>query len=74
MLRTVVDVGWMAWFFRVIEGDDGSWGCRRGGTDYDSHAALGAAIEHIKIIAADEQPAELFVHHLDGTVYHLGTI
>lgn len=58
----------MAWYFRAIEQADGQWVCRRGMTDYDSHAALEDAITHLLAMSADEQPAELFIHRLDGTV------
>jgi len=64
----------MAWFFRVIEQDDGQWACRHGRHVYDSHPLLDQAIEHISAIAALQQPAELFVHRLDGRVERMGVV
>jgi hypothetical protein len=58
----------VAWYFRAIEQPDGQWVCRRGMTDYDSHADLEDAITHLLAMSADEQPAELFIHRLDGSV------
>jgi hypothetical protein len=58
----------MAWFFRVIEQDDGRWACRHGRQEYDTHPRLDQAIEHIQALAAQQRPAQLFLHRLDGTV------
>ncbi len=62
----------MGWFFRAVELIDGQWACRRGLEQYDAHLRLDGAIEHLRSLAADAQPAELFVHRLDGTVERLG--
>jgi len=56
------------WFFRVIELDDGRWACRHGTEEFDRHDELSDAVGHIRVIAAEHTPAELFVHHLDGRV------
>ena len=62
----------MAWFYRVVELDDGGgWACRFGRLEYDVHAELAAAVEHLRLIAGSE-PALLFVHRLDGTVDAMG--
>lgn len=58
----------MGWFFRVIELADGRWACRRGLTEYDGHALLQDAIEHMTTLASREVQADLFLHYLDGTV------
>ncbi len=55
----------MAWFFHLIEQVDGRWACRRGLQEYDTHAELHDAVEHVRALAAAAQPAELFVHRLD---------
>jgi len=49
----------MAWFFRVIEQDDGRWACRHGRQEYDTHPRLDQTIEHIKALAAQKRPAQL---------------
>jgi len=64
----------VAWFFRVVELDDGRWACRHGSHEYDTHPALNQAIEHIATVAAENRPAELFLHRLDGSVRSLGTV
>lgn len=60
----------MAWYFRVIALADGRWACRRGMEHYDSHIQLQEAVGHLRSLAGDSGPAELFVHRLDGTVEH----
>jgi hypothetical protein len=62
------------WFFRVIELDDGAWACRRGVEEFDRHDELYDAVSHIRVIASEHTPAELFVHHLDGTVGSAGVL
>jgi hypothetical protein len=64
----------VAWFFHLIEQVDGRWACRRGLQEYDTHAELHDAVEHVRALAAAAQPAELFVHRLDGSVERLGAI
>ena len=65
----------MAWFFRVVELDDGrGWLCRFGLREYDVHAELAHAIEHVSALAADHLPAEVVVHRLDGSVQNLGPV
>jgi hypothetical protein len=51
----------MAWFFRVIELADGRWACRHGREEYDAHAELRLAIEHMRARAYPARPAELFL-------------
>jgi hypothetical protein len=63
----------MAWFYRVVELDDGSgWACRFGRREYDVHPDLAAAVEHMRRIAADDQASVVFVHRVDGTVDAMG--
>jgi hypothetical protein len=65
----------VACFFRVVELDDGrGWLCRFGRREYDVHAELEHAIEHVKALAADHLPAEVVVHGLDGSVENLGAV
>lgn len=64
--RRIKAGGAVAYFFRVVEGEDGSWSCRRGREDFDYHAALEDAIDHTTTIASEYLPSELFLHHLDG--------
>ncbi len=64
----------MAWFFRAVEQPDGSWLCRRGLEVFDSHPSLQLAIDHLAELAADAQPAQLFVHRVDGSVEGHGAI
>jgi hypothetical protein len=63
-----VDACSMAWFFRVIEQDDGRWACRHGRQVFDTHLLLDEAIEHIRALAARQLPAQLFLHRRDGTI------
>jgi hypothetical protein len=62
------------YFFRVIEQEDGSWSCRWGREDFDSHAQLDDAIDHTTGIASEHPPSEVFVHHLDGRVQSIATL
>jgi len=69
----------MAWFFRIVEQDDGGWLCRHGRTAFDDHSSLHEALQHITGLAAAKAPAEVFLHRLDGTIelvtrfQHLGS-
>ncbi|HET8619251.1 MAG TPA: DUF2188 domain-containing protein [Acidimicrobiales bacterium] len=56
------------WFFRVIESADGWWACRRGRAEVDRHAEIDEALRHIRQIAAENRPSQVWVHHLDGRV------
>jgi hypothetical protein len=62
----------VAWFFRVIELEGGRWACRRGQLEYDTHAEVGQAVEHLEALATAALPAELFLHRLDGSVERIG--
>jgi hypothetical protein len=64
----------MLWFFRVIEGEDGSWSCRRGREVLDEHPTLGDALSHLYVLAQASQPASLFAHYRDGRVEKLGDV
>jgi hypothetical protein len=64
----------MAWFFRVIELADGRWACRYGREEYDAHAELRHAIDHMRALAYAARPAELFLHRRDGSVERIETI
>jgi hypothetical protein len=64
---------WVVWFFRVIEEPDG-WTCRRGSVAYDTHAVLEQAIDHIRNLALDQEPAQLVLHRLDGTVQRFDAV
>ena len=61
----------MSWFVRAVELGGGRWSCRFGRTEIDTHDDVCAAVAHIRALAAEHQPAELMVHHLDGTVQRL---
>jgi hypothetical protein len=58
----------MAWFFRAIELPDGSWACRSGLREVDRHDQLEHALAHLRDLAAESGPFELFAHRLDGTI------
>jgi hypothetical protein len=62
----------MAWFLRVVEQPSGSWTCRLGLQDFDDHPDRVAALEHIHQLAAEHEPAEVFVHYVDGRVMRDG--
>jgi hypothetical protein len=58
----------------VIELDDGRWACRQGTEEFDRHGEIGDAVAHIRAVAAQHLPAELFVHGLDGSVRSVGVL
>ncbi len=62
----------MTWFFRVVEQENGSWLCRHGLTEYDTHGALQHAVDHMIELANGQRPARIFLHRIDGNVEVLG--
>ena len=58
----------MGWYFRVIELADRRWACRRGSSEIDRHTRLQDAVTHITALASREVNADLFLHHLDGSL------
>jgi hypothetical protein len=44
------------------------------GEEYDAHAELRHAIEHMRARAYAARPAELFLHRLDGSVERIETV
>ena len=65
----------MPWLFRVVELAEGcGWACRFGRREYDVHAELAHAIEHISALATEYPPAEVEVHRLEGSVENLGAV
>jgi hypothetical protein len=62
----------VGWYLRVVETAEQLWQCRWGRETYDEHATRAAAETHIRALAAEHQPATIFVHRLDGTVAALG--
>lgn len=55
------------WFLRAIEVADG-WSCRHGLREFDRHAELQPALDHLRELALVMESAELVVHRLDGTI------
>lgn len=64
----------MVWYFRVVEADDGSLICRRGIEVLDRHGTLEEAVAHASELAAVSVPAQVVVHHRDGTVVRMRPI
>jgi len=64
----------MTRYIRVVERPDGGWACRRGTEDYDVHATLSAAIEHVMALADDTELSEVFLQRADGTLEALGPV
>lgn len=62
------------WYFRVVELAPDKWACRHGDQTFDTHQDMTQAVDHLRTLAARKQPAELFVHRLDGTAQNLGTV
>ena len=62
----------MAWFLRAVELQGGSWACRLGNHEYDTHESLDQALSHLRLISATLGATELFAHHLDGGVVPQG--
>ena len=60
----------MAWYFHIVELDDGQRACRHGSTEYDQHTSLDQAIEHMRRVASEQPPASIIVHRR-GTVDHV---
>lgn len=58
----------MAWYLHVSELTSDRWICRHGADVYDWHTGLAEAVSHLSQLASTMQPAEIFVHRLDGTV------
>lgn len=58
----------MAWYFRLVELHDGSWACRHGTREFDRHTDLTEAEAHIRRIAFEGRPAQVFLHTSDGDV------
>jgi hypothetical protein len=58
----------VSWYLRVVETAEQRWQCRWGSHIYDEHATRAGAESHISSLAAEQQPATIFVHRLDGTV------
>lgn len=62
------------WFFRVVEEAEQGWACHRGLEVIDTHTSLEEAVTHLRSIAEQHRPSQLFVHRLDGTAENLGII
>ena len=60
--------GPVSWFLRVVEIPEQRWQCRWGGDVFDEHSTLQDALDHIEVLAAEHQPARIFVHKLGGPV------
>jgi hypothetical protein len=63
----------MVWFLHAVELLGGAWACRWGRHQYDVHPSLEGAAAHLREMAAEHGPTELYAHHLDGRVARLGT-
>ena len=63
----------MAFFFRIVEFEDGSWSCRQGRRELARFGDLDAAIETGRDIACEHAPSEVFVHDLNGRVQSIAT-
>jgi hypothetical protein len=64
----------MAWYFRILEREDGSWSCAWGPQTFDSHQALADAVEHCSALAAAHRPAQVLMHPLDGDVQSVAVL
>ena len=63
----------MAWWYRVVESDDGTWTCRLGLHVYDTHDDLTDAVRHCSALAASNPPSEVLVHRLDSDIEKVAT-
>ena len=63
----------MAWWYRVVEGDDASWTCRLGLHVYDTHDDLAEAVRHCSTLAAGNPPSEVLIHRLDCAIEKVAT-
>ena len=59
-------MGHMAWFLRAIELDEGGWACRWSRTEFDRHASLKEALQHLRSLAQDLGEVDIFVHPIRG--------
>jgi hypothetical protein len=64
----------MARYFHIVQLEDGRWRCRHGLEEFDTHASLEQARQHMRVLAAAEAPATIFAHHLDGRFEQLDEI
>jgi hypothetical protein len=64
----------VAWYFHIVELDDGRWACRFGNHEYDTHGDLDAALEHTRAIASARRPAEIFIHRYGSTPERLAVL
>jgi hypothetical protein len=55
-------------FLRAVQLANGQWVCRPGLIEFDTHDELDHAVRHLRRLAAQYSPAQLFVPRLDGTV------
>jgi hypothetical protein len=63
----------VAYFFRIVEQDDGSWLGRRGQVVFKRFGELDDAIEHVTGIARENPSSKVLVHHIDGRVHSIAT-
>jgi hypothetical protein len=56
----------MAWIYRAVEQQNGSWTCRHGLREYDSHPTVQAALAHLAELAGVAEPFTLYIHPLRG--------
>ena len=58
----------MAWFFHIIEQNDGRWACCYGWHEHDTHARPQDALAHATQLTTAQRPVEIHLHRQDGTV------
>jgi hypothetical protein len=58
----------VSWHLRVVQTAEQRWECRFGEQVFDEHVTLEAGLNHTRVLAADYQPARIFVHTLNHAV------
>jgi hypothetical protein len=63
----------MAWFFRVVQLENGDWQCRHGLHVFDAHSALLDAVEHCKALASEFRPSIVLAHPRGASIQTVAT-
>ncbi|MGC4112262.1 MAG: hypothetical protein QM747_17965 [Nocardioides sp.] len=62
----------MAFFLRAFENPEGTWTCRQGNHEIDSHPEFEKALSHLHQLALSiEGPVLIIAHRLGGHVEHV---
>jgi len=63
----------MAYAFRIVEHRDGSFSYLRGREDLLLFSQLDDALDHATVMASEQPPSSVLLHHLEGHVEVIAT-